>query len=620
MSRVWPGEAASSGLAAVGNALFWDAWASTSDDLPGFREKLLNFWVRDHTRWLSEAGIPRDRIYSHQIPGESYGMGRLSRGASAVWTADTPHGSIGITTYFGAASDVDVFTKIVARNTNWGIFEYHPHPIDAPAAPVSEYLHSLYTCVRFRAHILTPIAWTEEGKDFIVKTGPFGEAIKQVLASLPDQPYYDHAYVDYAPPPVSGVQTKRQGTMTGVTWSPKIWPDLRFTWADWHEFGGFDVRDRGGKVLARTTDYRAEVKGSPAGLKVVAIKHGAKPKLPAVAGVTGYRGRLHWDECYDFFCDHYQVEVLDTAAARKPLQVASTSGARYEVRPLADLRKVWCRVAASDAAGVTGPFSPAIEMTLPPAGRRIADLGSLQPKVQNSPDCAWREVSVGSVSQPALFEHPPLTGGGWARAEYRIALPKTAAGQRVVFLGDVGLKDGATGSDGVVFRLEVDGRKCYEDTIEPDGKWHPIEVDLTSDAGREVALALMTGPGVSSASDWAAWGDPQVMLTGQGVRELSTVTGIVAQGKQVRGRVTLRWLDTASDGSLWSKMAGFAGFRVYRGADRGFQATAAARLGETRKPEFVDAAFDGSETFYRVTARFDDGSESPASQAIQYAP
>jgi hypothetical protein len=191
--RVWPGEAPTAGVKPEGNSTFWDAWASVSDDLPGFREKLINFWVRDHTRWLSEAGIPRDRIFSHQIPGESYGIGRLSRGATPVWTADTPLGSIGITTYFGAASDVDVFTKIVARNTNWGIFEYHPHPIDALAAPVSEYLHSLYTCLRFRAHILTPISWTDEGKDFITKTGPFAEAMKQVLASLPDQPYYSRA-------------------------------------------------------------------------------------------------------------------------------------------------------------------------------------------------------------------------------------------------------------------------------------------------------------------------------------------------------------------------------------------------------------------------------------------
>ncbi|MDQ2733034.1 MAG: hypothetical protein M3Y56_15360, partial [Armatimonadota bacterium] len=238
--RVWPGEAPPEGIQAEGNDRFWDSWAGVDDDHPGFREKLLNFWLQDYTRWLAGAGMPRDRIYTHQIPGESYGMGRLSHGASAVSTADTPHGSIGITTYFGAASDTKVFEKIVARNPNWGIFEYHPHPIGALTAPESEYLHSLYTCIQFRAHILTPISWTDRDKDFVVYKGPFAAAMKDVMASLPDQPYYNRAYVDYTPPAVSQVVKNVSGHRVHLTWSPKIWPLQRWQWTDWREFDHFE--------------------------------------------------------------------------------------------------------------------------------------------------------------------------------------------------------------------------------------------------------------------------------------------------------------------------------------------------------------------------------------------
>ena len=617
--RAEPGGAGTAEIPAEGGAPFWDAWASVDDSHPGFRSKLLNFWVRDHTRWLAEAGVSREHIFSHQIPGESYGQGRLNRGASAVWTADTPNGSIGITTYFGAASDTDVFSKIVARNPNWGIFEYHPHPIDALKAPVSEYIYSLATCIRFRAHILTPISWTDRAKDFVVCTGPFAQAMKQVMASLPDQPYDNRAYVDYAPPPVSEVKTMTTDGKTAVTWSPRIWPDLPDQWTDWPEFVRFDVRDGRGKILASTRGSQAELPGQPSGLAVVAVKRSIPPKLPPVDGLSGSRGRLRWSESYDFFCDHYRVDVFASADAKKPVRTLTARDARAEVRLIGKGREAWCRVAACDGAGQTGSFSPMVRISLPRPGRKLVDLPSIQPRVEASPDCGWREVAVGGASQPALFEHPPFAGG-WSRAEFRVPLPSAARGQRIVFTSDIGLKDGADASDGVIFRVEADGDKQIEQLVEPDHQWHPLEVDLTADAGKEIRLSLMTNRNGNSAADWAAWGDPQVLLVGNGVVDRPTVTGIVALGKEVRGRVTLRWDDRTSDGSLWSKTSGLTGFRVYRGADRGFQPAPASLLGETRTRELVDAKFDGRETFYRVTALFADGTESPASEPVQYAP
>ncbi|MBI5831004.1 MAG: hypothetical protein HZB16_01665 [Armatimonadetes bacterium] len=271
--RVWPGRPPLAGLAAEGNERLWEAWASTDDARPGFRAKLLSWWVGDHTRMLAEAGVPRERIFSHQIPGESYGLGRLSQGASMVQTAHTPSGSIGITTYFGAASDVEVFTKLTALDANWGIFEYHPHPIGALTAPVSEYLHSMWTCVRFRAHVLTPIDWTSDDKDFVVRRGPFAQAMAQVLAALPDQPYYDRAPVAYTPPAVAGVQAERlAGNQAKITWSPLLWPDLKHVWTDWRDFDQFEVRAADGRVLGRTREASLTVPGDGQGLRVVATR------------------------------------------------------------------------------------------------------------------------------------------------------------------------------------------------------------------------------------------------------------------------------------------------------------------------------------------------------------
>jgi hypothetical protein len=618
--RAAPGHSPPAGLAAEGNEAFWQAWSGLTDDAPGFRSRLLNWWIRDHIGWLAAAGIGREHLFSHQIPGESYGLGRLRDGASMVRTAATPDGSIGITTYFGAASDAPLWAKMVRLNPNWGIFEYHPHPIDALQAPISEYLHSLRACVRFRAHILTPIAWNETGKDFRVNIGPFAAAMAQELAALPDQPYYNRAYVAYAPPPVTGIKTAAADGQTVVTWSPRIWPDLPHLWTDWREFDRFEVRDGAGRVLAAGRAPRATVAGAPAGLTVVAVSRPSPPPLPAVAGVTGRRGRLAWDEAADFFLDHYEVQVLDGPQAVAPARVLRAEEANAELRPAAGERSAWVRVAAADAAGRLGPLSPPFDLTLDRPGRLLADLTTLPATVTDSPDCAVRPIAVGGLTEPSLFEHPPLTGNDWARAAYTLNLPPVAAGQQILLLADLGLKDGAEASGGVIFRVELDGAAELEQRVGPDHRWHPIEVDLTAAAGGVVKLSLLTNPGGSSVADWAAWGEPRVLLCGPGVTDRPQVTGVSAEGKTVRGRVTLRWSERASDGSLWSAAKGLTGFRVYRGADRGFAPSPTALLGQTPAREFVDNGFDGSQTFYRVTARFDDGGESPASEAIQFAP
>lgn len=620
--RVWPGETPVGSLVAEGNALYWDTWAGVDDKLPGFRSKLLNFWIRDHVGWLSEAGVPKESIFSHQIPGESYGYGRLSRGASAVWTADTPQGSIGITTYFGAASDTDVFEKIIARNLNWGIFEYHPHPINCQDATVDECLLSLGTCLRFRAHILTPIGWgsSAESKDFVVDRGPFLEAMRRTMAQLPDQPYYNRGYVDYAPPAVSGVVKKTAGDETRLTWSERIWPDLRYRWPEWEEFDHFEVRSNEGRLLADTRGCEAKIAGSGEGVTVVAVKQPKPPQLPVVSGLKAGKGTLRWDESWSFYCDHYQVDVYDGPEARRPLQTVTKRRARLELRPPGELQEVWCRVAVATGDGQLGPFSEPIAVPLPRPGRTIARLRALPLQAANSPSTLWQDFAVGGISQMGLYQHPPLQGGGWASAPYAVDLPILAEGQKLLFLSELGIRDGAEQSNGVRFRLEVNEATLLDEVVKPDGRWHPVEVDLEKLAGQRVRLTLMTNDAGHSAADWAGWADPTVLLVGPGVRELPMVTGIVALGKEVRGKVTLKWLDTASDGTIWSSLKPSPGFAIYRGADRDFATGPESLLGYTRSNQFVDETFDGTQTFYRVTARFADGTESPPSEAVQYAP
>lgn len=48
-------------------------------------------------------------------------------------------------------------------------------------------------------------------------------------------------------------------------------------------------------------------------------------------------------------------------------------------------------------------------------------------------------------------------------------------------------------------------------------KWQPFRADLSAFRGKKVALRLVTdvGPAGNSHSDWAAWGEPRVVLGGE---------------------------------------------------------------------------------------------------------
>ncbi|MBI5831005.1 MAG: NPCBM/NEW2 domain-containing protein [Armatimonadetes bacterium] len=321
-----------------------------------------------------------------------------------------------------------------------------------------------------------------------------------------------------------------------------------------------------------------------------------------------------------FFADNYRVELFDTADAAAPSRTVSARQASLDVRPVGDEQEVWARVAVVDGADGGGAWSDRFRLSLPRPGRLVLDLARQNPRVTNSPDTAFRPIIVGGVSQPSLFEHPSIKEITWATAEFTGQLPSVTAGRRLLFVADLGLKDGATLSDGVRFAVSGNGRDRFEQLVKPDGAWHAVEVDLTDLAGQALSLVLKVHPNAHSAADWAAWAEPRVLLVGPGVVDLPTVVGITALGKEVRGRVTLRWQEKTSDGRLWPQLAGFSGYRVYRGADRGFQPGAANRLGESKTSQFVDATFDGRETYYRVTAAMADGSESPPSEAVQYAP
>jgi hypothetical protein len=190
---------------------FWRAWIWVNQEQGGqyppgnpaapafgFAQVMSRNYVTDVFGWLIDEGLPKDRLYAHQVPTEALGDGPIGLQqartmAMGIWTGYVPAcGTVGITRF--GHIDPKLMTQYAKH---WGIFEWHPQPGAAPAA------QRLYDAAKadleeYSANgcrFLFPGWWFVTGqpkKDtptFPLPDSRFSDAIRDFLAGRPDAPY-----------------------------------------------------------------------------------------------------------------------------------------------------------------------------------------------------------------------------------------------------------------------------------------------------------------------------------------------------------------------------------------------------------------------------------------------
>ncbi len=159
--------------------IFWQEWTT-------FRVQFVRQNVDDQARWINEAGIPRDQIYTHQILSEEGEINAEDVRCDPLETTNIPHGSPGVTRYgfIPPARFHDI--NAIAKN-NWGIFEFNL-PNDHQYIRYMRMLKSMYEA---GCHVVCPYAWYE-GQDpelyQIVNDTAFKTAIHDFVAVTKDFP------------------------------------------------------------------------------------------------------------------------------------------------------------------------------------------------------------------------------------------------------------------------------------------------------------------------------------------------------------------------------------------------------------------------------------------------
>ncbi len=122
------------------------------------------------------------------------------------------------------------------------------------------------------------------------------------------------------------------------------------------------------------------------------------------------------------------------------------------------------------------------------------------------------EATVGGLSRPALWQHPPVSGE--ALAEFHVPVPAGVKNLRLRF--SIGIRDGAEAAERLVaFRIKVDGWQVWSRAAYPH-VWEPFEVALPLHAGNILRLAFATDGLGEHQFAWAAWGEPELTGTENG--------------------------------------------------------------------------------------------------------
>jgi len=253
------------------NVLFWELWRM-------FRETMVHNFTHDLALWASQAGLPAERWYSHQIPGDYLYDTRPSNypnqnaryftSASPLWSADvTPYGLPGATIYdikfptWFVRTTSWILPAIQAMSSDWAIMEYDAETYPTgftvaqsePSSILAEYL-KIYS---YRVHLINFWRWIDGDGEHTIKGMNKEIALREFIRRIRDKGRNTDLTTVFVPPKASAPQGAYSSASSGVdlAWSDKIWSNLDWKWTDWGDYHHFEIFRGDRKDFPADTDH-----------------------------------------------------------------------------------------------------------------------------------------------------------------------------------------------------------------------------------------------------------------------------------------------------------------------------------------------------------------------------
>jgi hypothetical protein len=458
-----------------------------------FRQTIVHNFVRDLAKWMSEAGIPSDQFYSHQIPTDYLNgsepswpekYGRYYSSASPLWTADNrPFGSIGATIYdtkFPPSMVPDEFMRtskysvpaISSMTSNWAIMEYnaesYPSGLGVVQSTPDVILEQYLRLYRYNVHLINFYQWYDDSGEHRIKGMNKEIALANFIERIRDKARSLALNIVYDPPKaaiVSGLYYPDLHTIK-LELRPTIWSGHPWEWKDWGDFSHFEIyrsqvpnfTPNSSNLLTTTTDYSFEDKSIVMGItyfyKFRAVNKNLVrgPSSDEVSVPVTFPGApvLNVNKSVFYFgatrggAATQREKALITNGGQGILNWEMTKSATWiEVSPASGTGDGVVAIGANQSGLSSGTYSGAVTVS--------------DPRAYNSPqrmDVYLKVYNQGADASPFGYVDTPINGStvygsvpvtGWALddVEVRKVEIKRAA--------DVEDAPGVIGSDGLVY-------------------------------------------------------------------------------------------------------------------------------------------------------------------------
>jgi len=496
---------------------YWQIWVQ-------FKVEVLDDWLEDMVDWLQEAGVPGERIYTHQTISPLFNRFRTNDASAngRQWLDDWSHletdgGHIGISKYqpYNVGEGYYLYANLARRDDGWGAPEYNPYKKGNGWATTAQVRNDVRTAWSTGAHVLWMHSWGSPSHPAVTVDTP-GASWGWDTATRGPEGWATHDL------DTTVVTNHTTATSTDAYFeSPANLgipaADFPFFVAKMHHYlNGNQSSIQTWKVAFITAADSAWSASKEVSLN--AVRHGCyghREYVLAMADNPLWAGTIEQLRLYP-------VSEAGSSAWIKSAFLVKANTFTSELKDLIFDKKDMARPIQAAPVSITLPF--VLSDNLDGFGDNFVVYGGAED---------------GNFGTPGNFEAVDAWSGGVQRSAIaapvdplRLSMTKTGKWRKLVLPDSgtdgstlsfrVGIADENISADGVRFRVRVrDAARELHTLFKMDYRenlWSDlIEIPLTAFEGQAIDLLLETHGISDTTGDAALWGEPVISSGGGGI-------------------------------------------------------------------------------------------------------
>lgn len=489
---------------------YWQVWSK-------YKVEALDAFLENMIDWIIEAGVPAERIYTHQTFNPIFKADR-SNSSARQWLDDWSHletdgGFMGISKYqpYQVGQGYYLYENLALRDDGWGAPEYNPYVISPGVAYASaaQVANDVQTAWDTGAHVLWMHSWGNYSYPAVTLNAPGAYWQEDPAIAGPSGwtpvNFTTSAYANHTEAATADAYFESPDNLNLVA------ADFPFFTAKMHHLLAAQQNALESWKVSFITDADPSWSTAKA-VELDSVRH-------ACHGHKEYVLPMHENQEWAGTIKQLRMHPVSVAGSSvwiKETALATPNAFTTELQNLVISKKDTPRPIQALETSIQLPFD--LTTNLDSFGDNFVTYGA---------------ATDGDFATAGNFYAVSATSGGVSREgiaaptdQYRLQTTKTGKWRKIIIPSSVtdiptlrfyvGLEDGSNSVDGVQFRVRVrDEQREFHtlfDTTHWEADWSVLqEISLEAFEGQAVDLLLETNGIASAAGEAPVWGEPEII-------------------------------------------------------------------------------------------------------------